>query len=94
MNKENKQFAIKVILGILIVALSVYLLTKYVIIEYITRCGIVKEHVVTSDKLGVPTYTTIIITEDGYIESKKGLRYYVKSVGERVCWQEDRLTFK
>jgi hypothetical protein len=41
-------------------------------------------HVVTSDRLGDPTYRTIVKTDDGYIQELTGLNYYSIPAGNSV----------
>ena len=40
------------------------------------------DHLVTSDKVGTPTYITIVKTDDGYIQELTGLKYYGIPVGK------------
>ena len=46
--------------------------------------GVVLEHGVTSDKYGDRTYITIIKTDDGFIEEKTGLNWYVIPINQNV----------
>jgi hypothetical protein len=46
--------------------------------------GVVLEHGVTSDKYGNRTYITIIKTDDGFIEEKTGLNWYVTPINQNV----------
>jgi hypothetical protein len=46
--------------------------------------GVVLEHGVTSDKYGDRTYITIIKTDDGFIEEKTGLNWYVTPINQQV----------
>ena len=46
--------------------------------------GVVLEHGVTSDKYGDRTYITIIKTNDGFIEEKTGLNWYVTPINQNV----------
>ncbi len=46
--------------------------------------GVVVEHNVTADKTGYRTYSTIVKTDDGFIEEETGLKSYVVPVGERI----------
>jgi hypothetical protein len=46
--------------------------------------GVVLEHGVTSDKYGDRTYITIIKTDDGFIEEKTGLNWYVTPINQNV----------
>lgn len=48
------------------------------------------EHNVTADKYGNRTYTTIIKTDDGFIEEKTGLNIYTVPVGHRVVVEVKR----
>ena len=52
--------------------------------------GIVVEHNVTADKTGHRTYSTIVKTDDGFIEEETGLKTYVVPVGERVTIEVTR----
>ena len=56
--------------------------------------GVVYEHNVTSDKTGYRTYSTIIKTDDGYIEEKTGLDVYTAPVGSRVYIEVTRAKHK
>ena len=56
--------------------------------------GVVLEHNVTADKYGSRTYSTIIKTDDGYIEEKTGLSLYATPVGNRVYIEVVRLKHK
>ena len=46
--------------------------------------GVVLEHGVTSDKYGDRTYITIVRTDDGFIEEKTGLNWYVTPINQNV----------
>lgn len=46
--------------------------------------GVVVSHVVTADKHGYRTFSTIIKTEDGYVEEKTGLEYYAEPIGKHL----------
>ena len=52
--------------------------------------GVVLEHNVTADKTGHRTYSTIVKTDDGFIEEETGLNVYVVPVGERVTIEVTR----
>ncbi len=52
--------------------------------------GVVVEHNVTADKTGHRTYSTIVKTDDGFIEEETGLKTYVVPVGERVTIEVTR----
>ena len=52
--------------------------------------GVVYEHVVTGNGHGQDRYVTIIKTDDGFIEEKRGLKLYVVPVGERVTIEVTR----
>ena len=56
--------------------------------------GVVYEHNVTSDKTGYRTYSTIVKTDDGYIEEKTGLELYAVPVNSRVYIEVVRLKHK
>jgi len=42
----------------------------------------VLEHVITSNRMGDRTFTTIIKTSDGYVQELTGLQYYGIPVGK------------
>lgn len=46
--------------------------------------GVVLEHGITSDRNGDRTYITIVKTDDGFIEEKTGLNWYVTPVNQNV----------
>jgi hypothetical protein len=50
----------------------------------VTVRATVIEHNVTSDSRGDRTYSTILKTDDGYIEEEVGLKYYVMPIGSRT----------
>jgi hypothetical protein len=52
--------------------------------------GVVYEHVVTANGHGQNRYVTIVKTDDGYIEEKKGLKLYIAPVGSRVTIEVTR----
>lgn len=52
--------------------------------------GVVIEHNVTADKTGYRTYSTIVKTDDGFIEEETGLKSYVVPVGERITIEVTR----
>lgn len=52
--------------------------------------GVVLEHNVTADKHGARTYSTIVKTDDGFIEEETGLKTYIVPVGERVTIEVTR----
>ena len=56
--------------------------------------GVVLEHNVTADKTGHRTYSTIVKTDDGFIEEETGLKTYVVPVGERVTIEVTRTKTK
>ena len=56
--------------------------------------GVVYEHNVTADRTGYRTYSTIIKTDDGYIEEKTGLDVYTAPVGSRVYIEVTRAKHK
>jgi hypothetical protein len=78
--------------------LQIFLLIVFIIIlffgivftfEYVTTetklvGAVILEHNVTADRRGNRTYTTIIKTDDGFIEEKEGLNYYARPIGSRV----------
>ena len=59
---------------------------SYDLITYENRPmgAVVLEHNVTADRYGDRTYTTIVRTDDGIIAEKKGLKYYVIPIGNRI----------
>lgn len=46
--------------------------------------AVVVEHNVTADKIGDRTYSTVVKTEDGYVEELVGLKYYTVPVGKKI----------
>ena len=52
--------------------------------------GVVYEHVVTANGHGQNRYVTIVKTDDGFIEEKKGLKLYITPVGSRVTIEVTR----
>jgi hypothetical protein len=56
--------------------------------------GVVVEHNVTADKYGTRTYSTIVKTDDGYVEEKTGLNLYTIPVGNRVSIEVTRVKQK
>ena len=56
--------------------------------------GVVVEHNVTADKYGSRTYSTIVKTDDGYVEEKTGLNLYTIPVGNRVTIEVTRVKRK
>jgi hypothetical protein len=56
--------------------------------------GVVYEHNVTADRTGYRTYSTIVKTDDGYIEEKTGLNLYTIPVGNRVTIEVTRTKHK
>jgi len=52
--------------------------------------GVVYEHVVTANGHGQNRYVTIVKTDDGFIEEKKGLKLYTTPVGSRVTIEVTR----
>ena len=56
--------------------------------------GVVYEHNVTADKYGSRTYSTIVKTDDGFIEEEIGLDLYAIPVGSRVTIEVIRAKHK
>ena len=52
--------------------------------------GVVMVHNVTAGSSGHRTYTTIVKTDDGYVEEETGLNLYVVPVGSRVTIEVTR----
>jgi predicted O-methyltransferase YrrM len=52
--------------------------------------GVIVEHNVTASSSGHRTYSTIVKTDDGYIEEKTGLELYTIPVGNRVTIEVTR----
>jgi hypothetical protein len=73
---------IVVLLGVVVFILST--------VERRNVGGVVIEHNVTADKTGHRTYSTIVKTDDGFIEEQTGLNVYVVPVGERVTIEVTR----
>ena len=58
--------------------------------ETVTVRGTVLEHNVTADKNGSRTYSTIVRSDDGFIEDVVGLEIYIVPVGGRVTYEKQR----
>jgi hypothetical protein len=58
--------------------------------ETVTVRGTVLEHNVTADKSGSRTYSTIVRSDDGFIEEVVGLKTYIVPVGGRVTYEKQR----
>lgn len=58
--------------------------------EEVTIGGTVLEHNVTSDRHGGRTYSTIVRSDDGFIEEVTGLNAYIVPVGSRVTYKKLR----
>ena len=56
--------------------------------------GEVISHNVTASSTGHRTYSTIVKTDDGYVEEKTGLDLYAAPVGSRVYIEVVRLKHK
>jgi predicted O-methyltransferase YrrM len=54
--------------------------------EEVTVRGTVLEHNVTSDKHGKRTYSTIVRSDDGFIDEVIGLDVYIIPVGDKVTY--------
>ncbi len=72
---------------VLLLAVVVFIIST---IERRNVGGVVVEHNVTADKTGHRTYSTIVKTDDGFIEEETGLKTYVVPVGERVTIEVTR----
>ena len=72
---------------ILTISLSVYLVSK---VEHKKVRGVVVSHNVTSDKYGNRTYSTLVKTEDGYIQEVTDLNVYAIPVGKAVIIEVSR----
>ena len=79
---------------ILIVVLLGFVAFLNATIERRNVGGVVVEHNVTADKYGSRTYSTIVKTDDGYVEEKTGLNLYTIPVGERVTVEVTRTKHK
>ena len=76
----------------LTISLSVYLVSK---VEHKNVKGIVVSHNVTADRYGNRTYSTLVKTEDGYVEEVTDLNAYTMPVGRTVIIEVARpLTIK
>ena len=75
---------------LLIVVLLVFIGFITATVETRNVGGVVVEHNVTADKTGHRTYSTIVKTDDGFIEEETGLNSYVVPVGERVTIEVTR----
>lgn len=58
--------------------------------ENVTVGGTVLEHNVTADRHGERTYSTIVRSDDGFIEEVTGLKAYIVPVGDRVMYTKQR----
>jgi hypothetical protein len=58
--------------------------------EKVTMRGTVLEHNVTSDKHGKRTYSTIVRSDDGFIDEVICLDVYIIPVGSKVIYQKNR----
>lgn len=58
--------------------------------DEVTMRGTVLEHNVTSDKHGERTYSTIVRSDDGFIEEVTGLNAYIVPVGGSVTYKKMR----
>jgi predicted O-methyltransferase YrrM len=58
--------------------------------EEVTVRGTVLEHNVTSDKHGKRTYSTIVRSDDGFIDEVIGLDVYIIPVGDNVTYAKKR----
>jgi predicted O-methyltransferase YrrM len=58
--------------------------------EEVTVRGTVLEHNVTSDKHGKRTYSTIVRSDDGFIDEVIGLDVYIIPVGDKVTYTKKR----
>jgi hypothetical protein len=58
--------------------------------EEVTVRGTVLEHNVTSDKHGKRTYSTIVRSDDGFIDEVIGLDVYIIPVGDKVTYSKQR----
>lgn len=58
--------------------------------ENVTVRGTVLEHNVTADRHGERTYSTIVRSDDGFIEEVTGLKTYIVPVGGRVTYTKQR----
>ena len=56
--------------------------------------GVILEHNVTASSSGYRTYSTIVKTDDGYIEEKTGLELYAAPIGNRVTIEVTRTKHK
>lgn len=86
--KENKWMFI---IGVLIIGWLIFLASLY---EFRQVGGVVYEHNVTANRHGNRTYSTLVKTDDGYVEEQKGLSLYVIPVGSRVTIEVKRLKNK
>ena len=58
--------------------------------ENVTVSGTILQHNVTADKNGERTYSTIVRSDDGFIEEITGLNSYIVPVGGRVTYKKQR----
>ena len=81
--KEN-WISLLVIISVIIILVLVSNFLRSRILEPKMVGAVVLEHNVTADKYGNRTYSTIVKTDDGYIEEVTGLESYTYPVGNRI----------
>ena len=79
---------------LMIVVLLGFVLLNTSTVEIRNVGGVILEHNVTADRTGYRTYSTIVKTDDGYIEEKTGLELYAVPVGNRVTIEVTRTKHK
>jgi hypothetical protein len=68
-----------------IIILSVTFIVLFT--EKVRYTGKVKEHFITSNKAGDPTYNTVALFDDGYYRTLTGLSYYMVPVNGTVYYE-------
>ena len=81
MNKQKITVALVVTFLVTVTCLLIYAY-RHTIVKKVGATVI--EHNVTADKYGNRAYTTLLKTDDGYVEEEKDLSTYVVPVGTRI----------
>lgn len=75
---------------LMIISFFVIVVLAVATTEEVTIGGTVIEHNVTSDRHGERTYSTIVRSDDGFIEEVTGLNAYIVPVGGRLTYKKVR----
>jgi len=67
----------------IILSISILMLSS----KKVTYVGKVKEHFITSDRGGRPTYNTVALFNDGMYRTLSGLDYYVIPINGTVYYE-------